>query len=163
MIRKSASLVSLVVGLGILSWIFTPSLKAGTDDAAQVRQLSIDYRTALLTRDIKFLTEAVAEDAVNIGTDGRPFDRQALIAKIEDPSFSYKKIEVEGLVVQVVGDVALTRGTAAVATESSGKGATDNFRFVRIWQRRSGKWQVIYFQATHIQGLKTGDSTTIRD
>jgi len=47
--------------------------------------------------------------------------------------------------------------------ESSGKGATDNFRFVRIWQRRSGKWQVIYFQATHIQGLKTGDSTTIRD
>ena len=163
MIRKSASFVSLVVGLGILSWIFTPSLGAGTDDSAQIKQLSIDYRTALLTRDTKFLTEAVADEAVNVGTDGRPFDRQALIAKIEDPSFSYKKIEVEGLTVQVVGDIALTRGTAAATTESSGKGATDNFRFVRIWQRRAGKWQVIYFQATHIQGLKTGESTTIRD
>jgi len=163
MIRKKAWCAGLIVGLGILSWIFTPHLEAGTDDAAQVRQLSIDYRTALLTRDTKFLTAAVAEDAVNVGTDGRPFDRQALITKIEDPSFSYKKIEIEGLVVQIVGDIALTRGAAAVAMESSGKGATDNFRFVRIWQRRAGKWQVIYFQATHIQGLKTGDSTTIRD
>jgi len=163
MTRKKAWCASVIVGIGILSWIFTPNMEAATDDSAQVKQLSIDYRTALLNRDIKFLTSAVADDAVNVGTDGRPFDRQALIAKIADPSFSYKKIEVEGLVVQVVGDIAMTRGAAAVAMESSGKGVTDDFRFVRIWQRRSGKWQVIYFQATHIQDLKTADSTTIRD
>ena len=151
MIRKSAWGVGLMVGLGILSWIFIPRLDAGTDAPAQIKQLSSDYRTALLTRDTKFLTSAVADDAVNVGTDGRPFDRQALIAKIQDPFFSYKKIEIGGLVVQVVGDMALTRGTAAVTTQTSGHRATDNFRFIRIWQRQAGKWQVIYFQATHIQ------------
>jgi ketosteroid isomerase-like protein len=151
MSRKDGWAVGLLIGLGVVICIYAPSLNAATDDSAEIKQLSSDYKTALLTRDTKFLNSVIAPDEVNVGTNGRPFDRQALIAKIQDPSFSYKKIEIEGLLVQVVGDMALTRGTATVTSETSGVVATDNFRFVRIWQRLAGKWQVTYFQATHIQ------------
>ena len=151
MSRKNGWAVGLLVGLAVLSCVSTPSPHAGSDDAAEIKQLSSDYRTALLTRDTKFLTSVIAPDEVNVGTDGHMFDRQALLTKIQDPSFSYKKIEIGDLVVQVVGDTALTRGIATVTSEMSGHSATDNFRFIRIWQRQVGKWQVIYFQATHIQ------------
>jgi ketosteroid isomerase-like protein len=140
-----------IAGLSILIWISAPHLNAATDDAAQIKKLSTDYATALLNRDTKFLDSALAPDEVNVGTNGQPFDRQALIAKIQDPSFAYKKIEIADLVVQVIGAMALTRGTATVTSETTGHSATDNFRFIRIWQRQAGKWQVIYFQATHIQ------------
>ncbi len=149
--RRSAWAVGLLIGLGVLIWVSTPRLDAGTDDSAKIKQLSSDYATALLSRDTKFLTSAIAPDEVNVGTDGRPFGRQALLAKIQDPSFSYKKIEIGGLVIQIVGSMALTRGTATVTTQTSGHSTTDNFRFIRIWQRQAGKWQVVYFQATHIQ------------
>lgn len=149
--RKKGWAVGLLVGLGVLSCVSAASLSAGSDDAAEIKQLSSDYRTALLTRDTKFLTSVIAPDEVNIGTDGHMFDRQALLAKIQDPSFSYKKIEIGDLAVQVVGDMALTRGIATVTSETSSHSATDSFRFIRIWHRQAGKWQVTYFQATHIQ------------
>jgi ketosteroid isomerase-like protein len=131
-------------------------VQAGTDDSAEIKQLSSEYATALLNRDIKFLTAVIAPEEVNVGTDGRLFDRQALLAKMQDPTFSYKKIEIGGLVIQVVGDMALSRGTATVTSETAGHSATDNFRFIRIWQRQAGKWLVIYFQATHPPSLKKG-------
>ena len=144
--------IGLTIGLAVLFCVRSPSLNAATDDdTVEIKQLSNDYRTALLTRDTKFLTSVLAPAEVNVGTNGRPFDRQALIAKIQDPSFSYKKIDIEDLVIKVVGDMALTRGLATVTSETSGVSATDNFRFARIWQRIAGKWQVTYFQATHIQ------------
>ena len=144
-------IASLSIGLAILIGVSAPHLNAETDDAAQIKQLSSAYATALLDRDTKFLTATIAPDEVNVGTNGHPFDRQALIAKIQDPSFAYKKIEIADLVVRVVGAMALTRGKATVTTETSGQTATDNFRFIRIWQHQAGKWQVTYFQATHIQ------------
>jgi len=144
-------IAGLSIGLGILIGISASHLNAETDDAAEIKKLSNDYATALLNRDTKFLDSTLDPDEVNVGTNGHPFDRQALIAKIQDPSFAYKKIDIADLVVKVIGAMALTRGTATVTTETSGQTATDNFRFVRIWQRQSGKWQVIYFQATHIQ------------
>ena len=151
MSRKKAGAVGILVGLAVLICVCSLSLNAATDDKADIEQLSSDYRTALLTRDAKFLTSVLAPDEVNVGTNGRPFDRQALIAKIQDPSFSYKKIDIGDLVIHVAGEMALTRGIATVTSETSGVKATDNFRFVRIWQRIAGKWQVTYFQATHIQ------------
>jgi ketosteroid isomerase-like protein len=150
--RTNEWAVGLIVCLAVLIGVCSPSLNAATDDdTAEIKQLSNDYKIALLTRDTKFLTSVLASDEVNVGTNGRPFDRQALIAKIQDPSFSYKKIEIGDLVIQVAGDMALTRGIATVTSETSGVSATDNFRFARIWQRIAGKWQVTYFQATHIQ------------
>lgn len=149
--RRRPWAVGLLVGIAIFAWVSTSRVDAAPDDSAQIKQLSSDYATALLNRDTKFLASVIAPDEVNVGTNGRPFDRTALLAKIQDPSFSYKKIDVEGLVVQVVGSMALSCGTASVTSESSGHSATDNFRFIRIWQRQAGKWQVIYFQATHIQ------------
>ena len=151
MSRKYGWAVGLLIGLAVLIWLSTPRLNAATDDSVEIKQLSSAYRTALLTRDIKFLNSIIASDEVNVGANGQPFDKQALIAKIENRSFSYKKIEVPDLVVQVVGDIALTRGTATATSETSGVSATDNFRFVRIWQRIGGKWQVTYFQATNVQ------------
>ena len=151
MSKKNEWAVGLIVGLAVLIGVCSLSLNAATDDKAEIEQLSSEYRTALLTRDTKFLTSVLAPDEVNVGTNGRPFDRQALIAKIQDPSFSYKKIDIADLVIKVVGDMALTRGLATVTSETSGVSATDNFRFARIWQRIAGKWQVTYFQATHIQ------------
>ena len=151
MSRKSTWAVGFLVSLGVLTCVSTSTLQAETDDSAQIKQLSSDYATALLNRDTKFLTSVIAPDEVNVGTDGHTFDRHALIAKIEDPSFSYKKIEIGDLVIQVVGSMALSRGTATVTSETSGHSATDNFRFIRIWQRQAGKWLVVYFQATHIQ------------
>ena len=151
MSRKNGWAVGLLIGLAVLIWLSTPRLNAATDESVEIKQLSSDYRTALLTRDIKFLNSIIASDEVNVGANGQPFDKQALMAKIENRSFSYKKIEVPDLVVQVVGDIALTRGTATATSETSGVSATDNFRFVRIWQRIGGKWQVTYFQATNVQ------------
>ena len=152
MSRKNSWAVGLAIGVALLICVCSPSLNAATDDdTAEIKQLSSDYKTALLTRDTKFLTSVLAPDEMNVGTNGRPFDRQALIAKIQDPSFSYKKIDIEDLVIKVVGDMALTRGVATVTSETSGVSATDNFRFARIWQRIAGKWKVTYFQATHIQ------------
>jgi ketosteroid isomerase-like protein len=144
-------IASLSIGLAILFWFSNLNANAETDDAVQIKKLSSDYATALLNRDTKFLDSTLAPDELNVGTNGQPFDRQALIAKIQDPKFSYKKIDIADLVVQVIGAMALTRGTATVTTDTSGHTATDNFRFIRIWQHQSGKWQVIYFQATHIQ------------
>lgn len=151
MTRSSAWIATLSISLAVLIGISTPNLNAETDDAAQIKKLSSDYATALLNRDTKFLDATLAPDELNVGTNGHPFDRQALIAKIQDPKFSYKKIDIADLVVQVIGATALTRGTATVTTETSGQTTTENFRFIRIWQHQSGKWRVIYFQATHIQ------------
>src|ERR1700731_5227812 len=151
MSRRNVLIAGLSISLAVLIGISTPHLNADIDDAAQIKKLWSDYATALLNRDTKFLDSTLAPDELNVGTNGQPFDRQALIAKIQDPKFSYKKIDIADLVVQVVGTMALTRGIATVTTETSGQTATDNFRFIRIWQHQSGKWQVIYFQATHIQ------------
>lgn len=149
--RRNVCATGLLVGLGLFLWVSTPRLQAATDDSAEIKQLSSDYATALLNRDLKFLDSVIAPDDVNVGTDGRQFDRKALLAKIMDPAFSYKNIQLADLVVEAADSLALTRGIATVTSEMSGHSGTDSFRFIRIWRRQKGRWQVIYFQATHVQ------------
>jgi hypothetical protein len=57
--------------------------------------------------------------------------------------------------IRVVGDVALSRGTAAVRTETSGHSRTDNFRFIMTCDTKqiSGKRSIFKRPISRLEKL----------
>jgi hypothetical protein len=78
--RRSAWRAGPVAGLGVLIWVSTAQVRAGKNDSAEIKQLSSQYATALLNRDIKFLSYVIAPEEEKVGTDGRLFESATSVA-----------------------------------------------------------------------------------
>jgi ketosteroid isomerase-like protein len=63
----------------------------------------------------------------------------------------YEAMEVDDLAVRVYGDTAVVTGrTTPKGQTAKGQPMTGQYRFLRVWVRRDGRWQAVAFQGTRI-------------
>jgi ketosteroid isomerase-like protein len=115
---------------------------------ADLAKAAHDYDQAQVRSDRAELERLLADDYVLQNSAGRVQDKTGFIADQVAPGYRLEPFQVEEPVEKVMGDVALLGGVATLRGTDGGKAYSVRLRFVDVWRKRDGRWQVVFTQAT---------------
>jgi hypothetical protein len=107
-----------------------------------------DYDEAQVHSDKAALERLLADDYRLQNSSGAVQDKASFIADQVAPGYSLKPFNIEEPIERVMGDVALLGGVATLNGTDGGKPYTVRLRFMDVWQKRAGRWVVVFTQAT---------------
>jgi hypothetical protein len=114
----------------------------GGDRAFFERVLGADFTHTSHTGKFKTRAEWMAEDKVD-SRQGKP----------QAGKTSYEAFDVDDLAVRIYGETAVVTGRSTPKGRTAkGEPIRGQYRFLRVWVKRGGRWQVAAFQGTRIAG-----------
>jgi ketosteroid isomerase-like protein len=131
-----------------LAAVALASALAYADLPADLAAAAQAYDAAQVKSDKAALERLLADDYRLANSSGRIQDKQAFIADQTAPGYRLDPFTVEEPYERVMGEVALLGGAATLTGADGGKPYSVRLRFLDVWQRRDGRWQVIFTQAT---------------
>ncbi len=122
-----------------------------TSTEATVRELTAladAWDKAIVARDVPAVESNMAADFKQIRGNGIDVGREQFIRDITDTKLKIDPYVVEDFSVRVLGDAALLYGRIRMSGTSSGERWESHFRYIDVYARRNGKWQVTSVQVT---------------
>ena len=115
---------------------------------ADLAKAAHDYDVAQMKSDRAELERIVAPDYVLQNSSGAVQDKKNFIADQTAPGYRLDPFKIEEPVERVMGDVALLGGVATLTGVDGGQAYKVRLRFMDVWQKRKGRWVVVFTQAT---------------
>jgi ketosteroid isomerase-like protein len=114
----------------------------------EIRTLNEAYIRSILTGDVAWFAEHLANEFVCIESDGSLVSREAFLRAAAQPTTaSYHLDDVE---VRCYGDVALVRAKGSWVAKSGKAGYS---RYVDVYARSGDRWKVVSAQITRPPGM----------
>jgi ketosteroid isomerase-like protein len=140
-------------------------LAPGGDDPAgaerEIRDLEAQLARAVLHPDRALYERVLADDFTHTSHSGVFKTRAEWLAEDKfggktDPRpgrTTYDAFDVDDLAVRVYGDTAVVTGHSTPrGRDAKGEPIRGQYRFLRVWVKRQGRWQAVAFQGTRIAG-----------
>ena len=130
------------------------SVPTGNLEAEELRAVQRERSAALLAGDMRAAELVHADDFQLITPLGTVFSRAQYLGAVEAGIIRYAVMELDSPVdVRVHGDVAVTRYRAQIEVEVQGqKYARAAYCFTDAYEKREGRWQIVWSQGTGITG-----------
>jgi hypothetical protein len=106
------------------------------------------YDQAQIKSDKAELERLLADDYLLANSSGQVETKAQFIADQVAPGYRLDPFTVEQPIEKVMGDTALLGGVAQLTGADGGKPYSVRLRFMDVWAKRGGRWQVIFTQAT---------------
>ena len=119
-------------------------------DVAELTRLSDAWDKAIVAKDGAKVAANMGVDFRIIDGEGNIEDKQKFIAGILDPKLTIDPYTVEDFEVRHYGDVALLSGRTRMTGSFDGKRFDSNYRYIDIYVRRGGTWQIVSVQITRL-------------
>jgi len=132
----------------LLAALLAAAAVAAAPLPADLAKAAHDYDQAQIRSDKAELERLLADDYVLQNSSGQVQDKATFIADSVAPGFKIEPFKIEEPVEKVMGDVALLGGVATLKGTSEGQPFTARLRFMDVWAKRGGRWQVVFTQAT---------------
>ena len=152
--RSSLILVSLLILTCVSPALGQTKNKSASDTAAEqaIQQREDEYDAALTKRDIAKLEKIWSADYTFINPRGELLTKAQRIANVTSGATEYKAINLQREWLQIMGNVALDIGRVTLqGAKYSGKETTGEYRYMDVWRKTGGEWQLVANQLTLIQ------------
>jgi ketosteroid isomerase-like protein len=125
----------------------------------EVRELEGQLARAVVRGDRAFFERVLADDFTHTSHSGAFKTRAQWLAEARASDRAeakvaatrYEAMEVDDLAVRVYGDTAVVTGrTTPRGRNAKGQPIAGQYRFLRVWVKRQGRWQAVAFQGTRI-------------
>jgi hypothetical protein len=126
----------------------------------EVRELEGQLNRAVVEGDRAFFERALAADFTHTSHSGKFKTRAEWMAenKFAKPKeetkpgkTSYVTFDVDDLAIRAYGDTAVVTGRSTPkGRNAKGEPIQGQYRFLRVWVRQQGRWQVVAFEGTRI-------------
>jgi hypothetical protein len=121
------------------------------DTEQEIRQLESRLREAALTRAVAVLDDLLADDYQNIDAYGLVRHKAQVMADVQAGNSSFEVIDLDDITVNIYGDAAVLTAKRIVRGRSSTRrNPTGQFRQIRVYAKRLGRWQAVMLQITRI-------------
>jgi ketosteroid isomerase-like protein len=125
---------------------------------AEILKLEREWADANKTHNVEAVTRILADSAVIVYPDGKTATKADEVRAIESGSITADTFEIADPKVTVIdGDSAfitgrgvITNGKNVVAGQKKPIDISGEYRFLDVYAKRDGKWQVVASQATKI-------------
>ncbi len=127
--------------------------QGGPEQAAEgeIRKLEVQFNEAIIKADLKAFDRLMADDFTHTNQSGKFRTKAQWLANHKPGRSAYDAFEVDDLTVRAYGDTAVvTARSTPKGRDSKGQPITGQFRFLRVWAKRDGRWQAVAFQGTRI-------------
>lgn len=140
---------TLVASLSVSAVLAGPSLPSDPLPA-DLLKASQEYDKAQLTNDGAALTRLLGDDLVLISGSGHTQSKAEFISDSTAPGFKIEPFTILEAVHKVMGATAILGGVVVLKGTSEGKPFAQRMRFSDFWEKRNGRWQVVYIQVTRL-------------
>jgi ketosteroid isomerase-like protein len=146
----------IAVGAAFTLLAVMPSVGSSKDNDAkaiqEIRELRDRWIKAEETKDISFLRELLAPDAVVGNSQGQTLDKERFLKVHADPDRTLKEVSADDIQIHIYnGDAAVLTEHIVIDGNDHGKPFGGNYRFVRVFAREDGRWRVVLGQGTPIK------------
>jgi len=126
------------------------SKSGGMEEALQKRFR--EYTEALTKKDVATLDRIWASDYIFINPRGELVTKAQRLENVKNGATEFKAINPQNEKLQVHGDVAVDIGSVQLqGTKYSGQESSRDYRYMNIWKKQGGQWQMIANQITPIK------------
>src|SRR2546422_9723747 len=143
-------LFSIVIVV-VLAWAASSLLAQGGNAEQEIRAVFDQIKDALLKGDAAAAWgKLAAEDSVSIGADGKVLSKAEVVDGIRAGKIKYESIDTSDIKVRVYGDTAVLTDTSSIKAHRGDLDMSGQYRNVRVFVNRGGKWQQVLAQRTKI-------------
>ena len=136
-----------------------PRAKPGAVTPGGVEQslMAIQRRwaDAVVHRDIVTLKSILADDLSGVDFNGAPWKKEQYLAEVRSGNFKAESATVDDMTVRASLNIAVVTGRYVEKSTYNGKDSSVNARFVEVYAKRTGRWQVVFSQLTSIAPPET--------
>ena len=147
--------MSLYAKLFVVSLIITTvSLPALADksqesaDIAELTRLEQVWNDAYVHGNVEPLEQLLADDLIVTMTDMSVLSKAQSIGLLRSGRLKFPRYETSDIRIRVYGDAAVVTGRLRRTRTVNGTNVDDDWRFTKVYVRRSGKWQVVAWHAS---------------
>lgn len=151
--QRNAFTLLLAPLLAALALACTPApapLPDPTADSAVLIAQADAWDKAIVRKDVAAISANMAEDFRQIRSNGDLADKATFLRDIASPELTIEPYEVEDLEVRFYGDAALLTGRTRMKGSYRGEAFSTHYRYIDVYARRDGRWQVVSVQITTI-------------
>jgi len=105
---------------------------------------------AIVRKDRAAVEANMADDFRSIDGAGTVEAKPAFVAGLMDAKLTINPYTVEDFDVRLFGDVALLSGRTRMTGTFDGKPFTSHYRYIDIYAKRNGRWQIVSVQITRL-------------
>ena len=129
---------------------FVPAQNRDQSAADEILRLD-ESRFAAMTRgDLAELNKILADDLVYTHSSGLVEGKKEFIASLQSGNLKYVSIQNEEKKARIYGTVALVNGRAKVTISARGQEQSFVLRYLDVYAKRDGKWQMVAWQSTRL-------------
>jgi len=138
----------------------TPAEPAEREAEREIRELEAQYNAAVLKADRAFFERVLADEFTHTSHSGKLKTKAQWLS---EPQFSesqtdpkpakatYDSYEIDDMAIRIYANTAVVTGrTTPAGRTAKGEPITGQFRFIRVWVRKEGRWQAVAFQGTRL-------------
>lgn len=149
----SAMVISML-GMGAPSSTVIAAVPGNAGEKT-VRELEDRLNAAVVQGDVATFDKLFADDFTHTSRDGRFRTRAEWMKGRVQGKTNYVSFDVDDLQIRIFSETAVVTGLSKPSwREQDGSLANGQFRFLRVWAKRDGRWQAVAFQATRISDEK---------
>ena len=147
----SRLIVTTVSRLTLLVAVLLACRTAVAADARRdIRELEARLDRAVVEGDVATFDRLFAADFTHGSQSGRFRTKTEWLQGKEQGTSAYVSFDAQDVQVRVAGETAIVTGLSKPRWREAGGIASGQFRYLRVWAKRNGDWQVVAFQSTKV-------------
>jgi ketosteroid isomerase-like protein len=142
-----------LLSVAVLLSTATPSAAQASDTTTVVAALTRQadgWDKAIVRKDRAAIEANMADDFRSIDGAGTVETKPVFVAGLMDAKLTIDPYTVEDFDVRLFGDVALLSGRTRMTGTFDGKPFTSHYRYIDIYAKRNGRWQIVSVQITRL-------------
>lgn len=119
--------------------------------ATELREQADEWDRAIVRKDLKAISQNMAESFQHIDSQGRLSDKADFLAGITSEKLVIQPYEPQHVEIRFYGNAALITGTTRLHGSYDGKPFETHYRYTDVYAREAGTWRVVGVQTTEIE------------
>jgi ketosteroid isomerase-like protein len=154
--KHKALALALVMAVTVPAYGQTPEKKSApaakpADASAELMKIEHDMLAALLKKDAATFAKHFADDAVLTTPDGAVQTKVQLLGDVKSGALVLEASTISDMKVKIHGDAAVVTYITTDKGKYKGQDISGRFRWIDVFVRQGGAWQLVAGQGTPIQ------------
>jgi ketosteroid isomerase-like protein len=128
------------------------SIQTPADDQTVLQRLETEWNDAHVRGDAATLERLYADDVVVVVPGMRVLTKADSLGMFASGRMKFDRYETSELMFRIYNDTAVATGRLRRTRVVAGARADDDWRFTKVYLRRTGRWQVVSFHASNTTG-----------
>ena len=133
----------------VVSMVQTTVTATDAADHTTLRRLEAEWNDAHLRGEASVLERLYGDDVVIVVPGMRVMTKSDALGMLLPGRMTFERYETSELQVRVYDDMAIVTGRLRRTRVIADKKADDDWRFTKVYARRTSGWQVVSFHASN--------------